>query len=175
MGAGLYVPPMMLPAQTPQFSPMSIGMAAGLGFGMGMVEPNGGPTACPMFWVPPMQGAHVPSPIMSGHQALHEMGGSSFPVMGFPSTMLPFSMPHVPLLVPSPGGTSLVPPALNANVVKGHVDNTDAAFASSPKEGTENINGASCSMNNISSQVCIITQYVFMLVCYHEFYAFYEV
>lgn len=152
------MPPMMLPAHMAQFSPMGLGMAAGLGFRMGMVEPNGGPSACPMLRVPPMQGAHFPSPIMSGHQTLHGMAGPNFPIMGLPSQMLPLSMPYVPPFVPSPGGPPLVPPGLNANVAKGHTENADASFASSPKEATENINGISCSMkNHIPSQVCTNT------------------
>ncbi|OWM62859.1 transcription factor PIF3-like [Punica granatum] len=153
MGAGLYVPPMMLPAHMAQFSPMGVGMAAGLGFRMGMVKPHGGPPTCPMFRVPPMQGAHFPSPIMSGHPALHGMVGPNFPVMGLPGQGIPVSMPQQPPSVPFPGGPPLRPYAgLNASGMTGHMEYPDAAFASSSKGPAETINGASSSMNQNLSE-----------------------
>lgn len=152
MGAGLCMPSMMLPSHMAQFSPMSAGMATGLGFRMGVVSQNGGPTACPMLQVTPMQGAHFPSPVMSGHQALHGMPASNCPVMGLPSHGIP--MPHLPTLIPFPGGPSLRPPAgSNTNTQTGLNESADAAFASSSREVAKNISDTSCPINHISSQV----------------------
>ncbi|PSS18982.1 Transcription factor like [Actinidia chinensis var. chinensis] len=72
MGAGLYIPPMMLPlgmqhvhaAHMAHFSPMAVDMGIGVGLGMDMMDLNGGSHGCPVTQVPrpALQGAHFSAP-----------------------------------------------------------------------------------------------------------------
>ncbi|KAL9341357.1 hypothetical protein Peur_064682 [Populus x canadensis] len=165
MGAGMYMPSMMLPPGMPhmhaahmgQFLPMGVGM--GMGFRMGMPDMNGGYSGCPLYQVPPMHGAHFPGSSMSGPSALHGMGGPSLQMFGLSGQGLPMSFPRAPL-VPMSGGP---PPKTNrepnACGVVGPLDNLDSATASSSKDAIQNINSqvmqnnvANRSMNQTSSQ-----------------------
>ncbi|XP_015570502.2 transcription factor PIF3 isoform X2 [Ricinus communis] len=167
MGAGLYMPSMMLPPGVPhmhvahmsQFSPMGVGM----GFGMGMPDMIGGSSGCSMIQVPPMHGAHFPSPPMSGPSALHGMGGSNLPMFGLSSQGHP--MPYLcPPVMPMSGGPLLrTTLGLNAGGVAGPTDNLDSAPGSSSKDSIRNVNshsiqngGANSSMNQTSTQ-CQVT------------------
>ncbi|XP_052204847.1 transcription factor PIF3-like [Diospyros lotus] len=126
MGAGLYVPPMMLPtgirhvhpAQMPHFSPMAVGMGLGMGFGMGMLETNGGSPGCPMIQVPPMQGAHFPAPPpppVTGVASFQGIPAPNLQVFGHLGRGLPMSAAQ-PHLVPLSGGTPInLAMGLNAN------------------------------------------------------------
>lgn len=94
MGAGLYMPPMMLPAgmqhmpapHMAPFSPMGVGMhmGYGMGYGMGMPDMNGGSSRFPMIQVPQMQGTHIPVAHMSGSTAFHGMARANPPGFGLP-------------------------------------------------------------------------------------------
>ncbi|XP_017226281.1 transcription factor PIF3 isoform X2 [Daucus carota subsp. sativus] len=101
MGAGMYMPPMMLPtgmqqfhaAHLPHFSPMGVGMGMGMGmgFGMNMLDMNGGPRGCSMIPMSTMQGAHFPSPHMSAAASFQGVAGGNLPVFGQPSQGFPMS------------------------------------------------------------------------------------
>uniref|UniRef100_A0A6N2LIR8 BHLH domain-containing protein n=1 Tax=Salix viminalis TaxID=40686 RepID=A0A6N2LIR8_SALVM len=172
MGAGMYMPSMMLApgmphmhaAQMGQFLPMGVGMGMrmgmGMGFGMSMPDMNGGSPGCPVYQAPPMHGAHFSAQPMSGPSALHGMGGSSLPMFGFPAQGFPFSFPRAPL-VPMSGG-----PPLKTNTepdacgVVGAMDNLDSAVAGEMNHTSHpNINpqvmqsnAVNSSMNQTSSQ-----------------------
>uniref|UniRef100_A0A6M2ETR0 BHLH domain-containing protein n=1 Tax=Populus davidiana TaxID=266767 RepID=A0A6M2ETR0_9ROSI len=165
MGAGMYMPSMMLPPGMPhmhaahmgQFLPMGVGM--GMGFRMGMPDMNGGYSGCPMYHVPPMHGAHFPGSPMSGPSALHGMGGPGLQMFGLSGQGLPMSFPRAPLM-PMSGGP---PPKTNREPndcgVVGPMDNLDSATASSSKDAIQNTNSqvmqnnvANRSMNQTSSQ-----------------------
>lgn len=169
MGAGLYMPSMMLPPGMPhmhaghmaQFLPMGVGMGMGMGFGIGMPEMNGGSSGCSMYQVPPMHGVHFPGPPMSGSGALHAMGGSNLQMFGLSGQGLPMPFARAPLM-PVPGGPFLkMNMELNASGVVGPIDNLDSAPASTSKDSIQNVNsqvmqnnGANSSMNQASNQVC---------------------
>lgn len=182
MGAGFYMPPMMLPTgmqhmsapHMAHFSPMGVGMGMGMGmgYGMGMPDMNVGPSGYPMIQVPPMQGAHFPGPPMSGHTAMHGMAGSNLQMFGIPGQGLPMPMPmpRAPLIPLSGGPVMKSATGLNACGVVGPVENLDSAPASSSKDPMQNVNsqamqitGANISMTQTSSQVC-----AFIWSCYAE-------
>ncbi|KAJ6928461.1 transcription factor PIF3-like isoform X2 [Populus alba x Populus x berolinensis] len=172
MGAGLYMPSMMLPPGMPhmhaahmgQFLPMGVGMGMrmgmgmGMGFGMSMPDVNGGSSGCPMYQVPPMHGPHFSGQPMSGLSALHRMGGSSLQMFGLSGQGFPMSFPCAPLM-PMSGG-----PPLKTNMeptcgVVGAMDNLDSAMACSSHEAIQKINSqvmqnnvVNSSMNQTSSQ-----------------------
>ncbi|KAJ6917879.1 hypothetical protein NC651_012166 [Populus alba x Populus x berolinensis] len=174
MGAGLYMPSMMLPPGMPhmphmhaahmgQFLPMGVGMGMrmgmGMGFGMSMPDVNGGSSGCPMYQVPPMHGPHFSGQPMSGLSALHRMGGSSLQMFGLSGQGFPMSFPCAPLM-PMSGGpplkTNMEP---NACGVVGAMDNLDSAMACSSHEAIQKINSqvmqnnvVNSSMNQTSSQ-----------------------
>ncbi|KAF3944393.1 hypothetical protein CMV_029140 [Castanea mollissima] len=171
MGAGFYMPPMMLPTgmqhmsapHMAHFSPMGVGMGMGMGmgYGMGMPDMNVGPSGYPMIQVPPMQGAHFPGPPISGHTAMHGMAGSNLQMFGLPGQGLPMPMPmpRAPLIPLSGGPIMKSATGLNACGVVGPVENVDSAPASSSKDPMQNVNsqamqitGASISMTQTSSQ-----------------------
>ncbi|KAF2307351.1 hypothetical protein GH714_026575 [Hevea brasiliensis] len=173
MGAGLYMPSMMLPPGMPHmhaghmlpFSPMGagMGMGIGMGFGMGMPDMIGGSSGCSMVQVPPMHGAHFPGPPMSGPSALHGMGGSNLPIFGLSTQGYPMPYPCAPLMPTSGGPLLKTTMGLNAVGVAGPMDNLDSAPGSSSKDSIKNINsqamqncGANSSMNQTSSQ-CQVT------------------
>ena len=72
MGAGLYIPPNMLPlgmqhvhaAYMTHFSPMAVYMGMGMGLGMWLMDMNGGSHGYPVTQVPgpALQGAHFSTP-----------------------------------------------------------------------------------------------------------------
>ncbi|KAL2600440.1 hypothetical protein GLYMA_10G142600v4 [Glycine max] len=113
MGAGLYMPPMMLPAgmqhmhapHMAPFSPMGVGMhmGYGMGYGMGMPDMNGGSSRFPMIQVPQMQGTHIPVAHMSGSTAFHGMARANPPGFGLPGQGHPMPMPRAPMF-PFSGG-----------------------------------------------------------------------
>ncbi|KAA8545322.1 hypothetical protein F0562_020106 [Nyssa sinensis] len=113
MGAGMYMPPMMVPtgmqhihaAHMTHYLPMGVGMGMGMGmgFGMGRLDMNGGSPGCPMIQVPPMQGAHFPAPHMPGPTGFQGMAGSNLQVFGHPGQGFPMSVSRAPL-VPFLGG-----------------------------------------------------------------------
>ncbi|XP_057960900.1 transcription factor PIF3-like isoform X2 [Malania oleifera] len=174
MGTGMCMPPpMMFPtgmqhmhtAHMAHFSHMGVGMSMGMGmgmgmgFGMGMLDMNGGSPGCPMFQASPMQGSYFSGPPISGPNSFQRMGASNLQMFGIPGQGLNMSMPNAPF-IPLPGG----PPAkstmgLNASGAAGHVEVSDPAPASSPKDLIENTTSqvnqdthANCSMNQRSNQ-----------------------
>ncbi|XP_058215277.1 transcription factor PIF3-like isoform X2 [Rhododendron vialii] len=164
MGAGLYMPPMMVPtgmqhmhaAHMAQFSPMAVGM----GLGMGM---NGGSLGWPTIQVPSMQGPHFsaprPQPIL-GTTNFQGMGVSNLQVFGHPGQGLAMSSPRAHLM-PLPGGPPInLAGGLNANGTAAAVEVPNSAPTTNSKDllGTTNSQmvhntDASSSMNQESSQM----------------------
>ncbi|XP_027937398.1 transcription factor PIF3-like [Vigna unguiculata] len=149
MGAGLYMPPMMLPAgmqhmhapHLAPFSPMSVGMhmGYGMGYGVGMPDMNGGPSRFPMIQVPQMQGSHIPVAHMSGPTALHGMAGSNLSGLGLPGQGHPMPMPR-PTVLPFSGGPVMNSSALGLHACgsSGLVGTVDSASASGLKDQMSN-------------------------------------
>ncbi|XP_021623248.1 transcription factor PIF3 isoform X2 [Manihot esculenta] len=172
MGAGLYMPSMMLPPGMPhmhaghmvQFSPMGVGMGMGMGmgYGMGMPDMIGGSSGCSMIQAPPMHGAHFPGPPMSGPSALHGMGGSNLPIFGLSAQGHPMPYPCAPLMPVSGGPLLKTTMGLNAGGLAGPVDNLNSGPGSRSKDAIQNISqamqnsGANSSMNQTSTQ-CQVT------------------
>ncbi|XP_030459492.2 transcription factor PIF3-like isoform X4 [Syzygium oleosum] len=165
MGAGLYMPPMMLPtgmhpAQMPHFSPFGVGMGSAIGFGMGMVDMNGHSSGRPVVQVPPMQGPHFPGPLMSAG-----MAGANLQMLDFPGQGIPLPMPRTPL-VPFPGGPVMKPAVgLGAYGIPTSMENPDSTVASRSKEAPQNINmealqnsASICLKNQSSSQQSAVAQ-----------------
>lgn len=165
-GAGLCMPPMMLPPgmqhmlphHMAHFSPMGmgLGMGLGMGFGMGMPDMNGSSSGYPMLQVPPLQGAHFPGPQMAGHNAaLHGMGGPNMQVFGIPSQGMPMTMQRPPL-VPVMGGPFMKPSmAVNASMAGGSLENVEpAAQPYTASDTAVQTTGANSSMTQASTQVC---------------------
>ncbi|KAL6495027.1 ATP-dependent DNA helicase pif3 [Orobanche gracilis] len=100
MGAGLYMPSMMFPsgmqhmhpAHIPHFSPMGMGM----GFGMGVLDTNGG---SPIFPVSPLQAQYFSASMPGNFQ---RMPGPDLPTYGPPGQGLHSSVPRPPS-IPSTG------------------------------------------------------------------------
>lgn len=156
----MYMPPMMFPAGMAQlhaahmvrFSPM------GMGFGMGMMDMNGGSPGCPMIQVPPLHGAHFPAPRPApifAPTSFQGMAGPNFQVFGHPAPRVPFS--GVP-----PINSAI---ELNATGMAAPVELPNSAPSSNPKDLIQNANSqmmhnanananASTSMNHTSTQVC---------------------
>ncbi|GFY94343.1 phytochrome interacting factor 3 [Actinidia rufa] len=177
MGAGMYMPPMMLPMGMPhvhaahmaRFSPMGVGMGTGMGmgFGMGMFDMNGGPPGCPMIQVPPIQGPHFLGP-----RPAHGLGPTSFPgmagpnlqVFGHPGQGHAMSAPHAPT-VPFLGGPPINSAVeLNASRMAAPVEFPNSAPSSNPKDLIQNANlqmmhntDAGSSLNQASSSQCRAT------------------
>lgn len=128
MGAGLYMPQMMLPVgmqhmhaqHMAAFSPMGVGMHMGLGmgYGMGMPDMNGGSSRFPMIQVPHMQGTHIPVTHMSGQPALHGMPRSNPSGFGLPGQGLSTPMPRAPAF-PFSGGPHMNSSALDSASASG--------------------------------------------------------
>ncbi|CAK9137696.1 unnamed protein product [Ilex paraguariensis] len=167
MGAGLYMPPMMLPvgmqhiptAHIPHYAPMGIGMGMGIGFGMGMVDIHGGSPGCPMIPVPHMQGAPVLSPPVSGPTSFQGIARSNFQVFGHPGQGLPMSV-HPASLVPLPERPP-INAAMGLNAVRMAVKVPNVASTMNAKDLMQNANpqavhnvDASSSMHQLSSQKC---------------------
>lgn len=167
MGAGIYMPPMMLPAgmqhmhaaHMAHFSPMAVGM--GMSFGMGMVDVNGGSPGYPIMQVPPMQGAHFRGPPISGPSSLHGMAGSNSQMFGLTGQGHPMSMPGSPIIPLSTGPPMKSAIGLSTSGPRGPVRNLNSAQASSSKDPMQNTNlqgmqntDANSLMNQISNQVC---------------------
>ncbi|XLT61106.1 hypothetical protein HN873_017632 [Arachis hypogaea] len=166
MGAGLYMPPMMLPAgmqhmhpPMASFSPMGVGMQMGLGmgYGMGMPDMNGGPSRFPMIQVPQMHRTHPPAAPMPGPSALHGMGRSNPPVFGLPSQGLPIpTMPRAPMFS-YPGEPVANSPALQPNAcgTAGLTETENPASASNQKDPMpimQNTNG--CNSTSQTTKQC---------------------
>ncbi|KAM6578531.1 hypothetical protein CsatB_030368 [Cannabis sativa] len=149
MGAGLCMPPMMLPpgmqhmhaSHMAHFSPMSIGMgmSMGMGYGVSMPDMNGGSSGYPMIQVPPMHAAHYPGPPIPGHSAgMHGMTGPNLQVFGLPGQGISMPMQRAPL-VPMMGGTFMKPSmGLNASGVGGSVENMESARPYTSKDPVQN-------------------------------------
>ncbi|KAF8032418.1 hypothetical protein BT93_D1362 [Corymbia citriodora subsp. variegata] len=165
IGAGLYMPPMMVPtgmhlAQMPHFAPFGVGMGSAIGFGMGMVDMNGRPSGRPVVQVPPMQGSHFPSPLMSAG-----MAGANLQMFGFPGQGFPLPMPRTPL-VPFPGGQVMKPAeGLSVYGMPNSMENPGSAVASRSKESPQNINqealqntASICLKNQSSNQQSALAQ-----------------
>ncbi|CAN6575882.1 unnamed protein product [Malus baccata var. baccata] len=171
MGAGMYMPPMMLPPGMQHmhgpcmahFSPMGVGMGMGMGlgmgFGMGMPDMNGASSSYPMLQVPPMQGAHFPGSHMAGHTAFNGMMGSNLQMFGLPSQGVPVPMQSAPLAPSSAGPFVKSSAGLNAGSSGGPVENVESAPVSGSKDLVQNMNSqamqnsnANSSMNQTSSQ-----------------------
>ncbi|KAM5560865.1 transcription factor PIF3 [Rosa sericea] len=174
MGAGLYMPQMMLPPgmqhmhapRMAHFSHMGVGMGMGLGmgFGMGMPDMNGGSSGYSMLQVSPMQGAHFPGSPMSGHTAFNGMVGSNVQMFGLPGQGVPIPMQRAPL-VPVSGGP-FMKSAVGPNGC-GAGGPVESAQASSLKDSVQNMNSqvmqntnTNSSMNQTSNQ-CQATNEVF--------------
>ena len=166
LGAGLCMPPMMLPAGMQHMHPphmahysamgMGLGMGLGMGFGMGMPDMNGSSSGYPMIQVPPLQGAHFPGPQMPGHNAvLHGMGGPNLQMFGLPGQGITMPMQRPPLM-PVMGGPFMKPSmALNPCGAGGSMENMEpAAQPYTAKDPVVQNAGANSSMNQTSSQVC---------------------
>ncbi|XP_027363600.1 transcription factor PIF3-like [Abrus precatorius] len=150
MGAGLYMPPMMLPAgmqhmHAPHmvpFSPMGVGMhmGFGMGYGMGMPDMSGGSSRFPMIQMPQMQGTHIPVAHMSGPTALHGMARSSSSGFGLPGQGHPMPMPRAPTF-PFSGGPLMNSSGLGLHACgsSGHVETVDSASASGLKDQMPNV------------------------------------
>ncbi|XAR52766.1 hypothetical protein NMG60_11021018 [Bertholletia excelsa] len=144
MGAGLYMPPMMLPTalqhlhspHMAHFSPLGLGMGMGMGFGMGM---NVGSSGCPIIPAPPMQGAHFQG-----------MNGPNFHVFGHPGQGLPMSMPQATLLPLSRG-----PPLNSAMGVRpaGRVSFLDGLNPVPPSNSKDLIQNANSQATNKDLQL----------------------
>ncbi|KAG9130226.1 hypothetical protein Leryth_004282 [Lithospermum erythrorhizon] len=97
MGTGLWMPPMMFPSgmrhmhatHMPNLSPLGIGV----GFGMNMLDMNGG---FPMFPVPPMQHPPLPSQSLSRPGKFSGLVSPNIPVPGHPGQGHPMSVPRAP-------------------------------------------------------------------------------
>ncbi|XP_050380274.1 transcription factor PIF3-like isoform X2 [Argentina anserina] len=163
MGAGLFMPQMMLPPgmqhmhapQMAHFSHMGVGMGMGLGmgFGMGMPDMTGGSSGYPM------QGAQFSSPPMPGHTAFNGMIGSNLQMFGLPCQGVSMPMQHTPLVPLSGGPFMKSPVGPNACGAGGPVENIESAPASSSKDSVQNMNSqvmqntnTNCSMNQTSNQ-----------------------
>ncbi|CAJ2628875.1 unnamed protein product [Trifolium pratense] len=145
MGAGLYMPQMMLPGgmqhmhapHMAAFSPMGIGMHMGLGmgYGMGMPDMNGGSSRFPMMQMPPqMQGTHIPVAHMSGPSAIHGMARSNPQGFGLPGQGASMPMPRGHGF-PFPGG-----PLMNsAYGSTGTVETVNPASASGSRDPMQNV------------------------------------
>lgn len=145
MGAGLYMPQMMLPAgmqhmhapHMAAFSQMGIGMHMGLGmgYGMGMPDMNGGPSRFPMIQVPQMQGNHMPVAHMPGPSAMHGMARSNTQGFGLPGQGISMPMPHAPAF-PFSGGPLMNSSAPGPSVYgsTGHVEAVNPASACGSKD-----------------------------------------
>lgn len=150
MGAGLYMPPMMIPAGMPHmhaphmapFSPIGVGMQMGLGmgYGMGMPDMNGGTCRFPVIQMPQMQGTHIPVAHVSGPTALHGMARSNPQGFGFPGQGLPMTMPRTPVF-PFSGGPLMNSPTLGLQHACGTTTGTvvNSASASGSKDPMPNV------------------------------------
>ncbi|PSS00340.1 Transcription factor like [Actinidia chinensis var. chinensis] len=168
MGAGLYIPPMMLPigmqhvhaAHMAHFSPMAVGM----GIGMGMMDMNGGSHGWPVIQVPEptMQGLHFsarrPSPVV-GPANFQAMAESNIRVLGHVGQGIPMPSPPAQLLPLSGGPPINSAPGPNANGMAAVVEHPDSAPSSNSKTSIQNTNSqvmdnadASDSMNQKSTQ-----------------------
>ncbi|GLT88474.1 hypothetical protein SLE2022_064990 [Rubroshorea leprosula] len=173
MGAGLYMPPMMLPtgmqhmhaAHMARYSPMGVGMGMAMGYGLGLPDMNGGSSACPMVHLPPMHGAPFPGQQMSGLSALQGVAGSNLQSFVLPGQGLPMSVPCAPTpLIPMSGGPLLKSTmGLSSSGIEGPLHNMDSSITLTSKDPLQNINsqaiqitGAGSSMNQTLSQ-CLTT------------------
>ncbi|KAK7259048.1 hypothetical protein RIF29_24642 [Crotalaria pallida] len=168
VGAGLYMPTMMLPMgmpnmhapHMPPFSPM-----AQLAYGMRMPEINGGAPRFPMAQVPQMQGSHhLPATHMSGATDLHAMARSNPQGLGLPSQGL--SVPIQPAtLFPFQGEPLMSSSSLGLNscATSGLMETVDSASAPSlkipmPNGNVQNTNGCN-SASQMSNQVCFTERF----------------
>ncbi|KAK2966206.1 hypothetical protein RJ640_008772 [Escallonia rubra] len=148
MGAGLYMPPMMLPAgmqhmhpaHLPHFSPMGIGMGMGMGmgFGMGMVDMNAVSRGCPMIPVPPMQGAPFLAQPNTGPTGFQGLNGSNLHVFGHPGQGIPMCVSGSPL-IPLPGRSPINSAmGLNASRMGVNVEVSSALPSRKPEDLIQN-------------------------------------
>lgn len=179
MGAGLYMPPMMIPAGMPHmhaphmapFSPVGVGMQMGLGmgYGMGMPDMNGGTCRFPMIQVPHMQGAHIPVAHMSGHTAFHGMSRSNPQGFGLPGQGLPMAMPRTPVF-PFSGGPLMNSPTLGLQHACGTTGTVvNSASTSGLKDPMPNVDpqikqstGGCDSTSQMPNQVCLLTEFLIL-------------
>lgn len=162
MGAGLYMPSVMLPtgmqqmhpAQMAHFASIGVGMGMGMGYRSGMLDMNGGSSGYPMIPVPSVQGAHYAGSAMPGPTSFHGMAGYNLKMLGHHGPGVPMSMPCASF-IPVSGGYY---PKSNAGA--GHIGNLGSTSASSVKNPMLDINsqamqnaGANSSVNQTSDQV----------------------
>ena len=178
MGAGLYMPPMMLPPgmqhmhapHMAPFSPMAFGMQMGLsmGYGMAMPDMNGVSSRFPMIQVPQMQGTHLPVAHMSGPTAVHGMARSNLQGFGFPGQAFPMPLPRAPIFPFSAGPLmNSSTPGLHACGTTGHIQTVDPASTSGLKDPVPNADsqvkqstGGCDSTNLMPTQVCLLTHFL---------------
>ncbi|OIV95323.1 hypothetical protein TanjilG_07479 [Lupinus angustifolius] len=138
MGAGLYMPAMMLPMgmqhmQASHIAPFSP-MAMQMGYGMRIHDNNGGSSRFPMAHVPQIQGTNLLSAHMSGATDSHGMAARSYPqVFGVSNQGLSVPMPCSPLL-PFQGE-----PLMNQSSL-GLMETVDSVSTSSLKNPMPNVN-----------------------------------
>lgn len=177
MGAGLYMPPMMLPpgmqhmhSPMSPFLPMGVGMQMGLGmgYGMGMPDVNGGSSRFPMIQVPQMQGTHLSVPPMPGPAALHGIPRSNPHMFGLPGQGLPVPMTQTPV-IPLAAGPLMNSSALGLNScgTARLVENRDSASASGLRDPMPTVNsqamqstGGNNPATQMSTQVCLLTYFL---------------
>ncbi|XP_061366253.1 LOW QUALITY PROTEIN: transcription factor PHYTOCHROME INTERACTING FACTOR-LIKE 15-like [Gastrolobium bilobum] len=168
MGAGLYMPTMMLPAgmqhmhalHMASLAPMDVGMQmGGMGYGVGMPDVNGGSSRFPMVQVPQMQGTHLPIAHTSVPTSLHE----NRQVFGFPGQGFPMPMPRAPL-VSFPGEPLMKSSTLglNSSGTAGLMQTVDSASASTLKDPIPNMNSQvvqnnGCNLTSRRSTQCEAT------------------
>ncbi|XP_068659212.1 transcription factor PHYTOCHROME INTERACTING FACTOR-LIKE 15-like [Aristolochia californica] len=120
MGAGLCMPPVILPTgmppmqmpHIPHFSPMGVG----IGMGMGMFD-MGGTSGRPLIPVPPLPGAQFPCSFIPGSSNLQRMPGTSLQMFGIPGQAFPPIAPCGPFIPLSgfTGKVALAPDMLGAS------------------------------------------------------------
>ncbi|KAF9681440.1 hypothetical protein SADUNF_Sadunf05G0001700 [Salix dunnii] len=176
MGAGMYMPSMMLApgmphmhaAQMGQFLPMGVGMGMGMGMGFGMSMPdmNGGSSGCPVYHGPPMHGAHFSGQPMSGPSASPRMSHQMF---GFPGQGFPFSFPSAPLMPMSGGPPLKTNREPNACGVVGAMDNLDSAMTREMNQtSSQNINSQVMKNNVVNSSMKTSSQCQATSECFEQ-------
>ncbi|CAL0302346.1 unnamed protein product [Lupinus luteus] len=145
MGAGLYMPAMMLPMgmqhmQASHIAPFSP-MAMQMGYGMRMHENNGGSSRFPTAQVPQIQGTNLVSAQMSGATDSHGMAARSYAqVFGIPNQGLSVPTPCSPLF-PFQGEPLMNQSSLGLNTCStaGLMETVDSVSTSSLKNRMPNV------------------------------------
>ncbi|XP_052194730.1 LOW QUALITY PROTEIN: transcription factor PIF3-like [Diospyros lotus] len=158
MGAGLYMPSMLLPtgmhhvhpAHMAHFSPMGVGM------GMGMLDMNGRSPRCPIIQMPHMPGSQFLSPLLpaiSGPNSFQGMTGPNLQVFGHPGQAFPMSGPQA-LSMHLLGGTPInAAVGLDTSAMAAPLDVPCSAPSTNLKDLTQNTNSQMMQNTNGSSSM----------------------